>query len=197
MTTGEKRQPRSRPGTEPERRRTPERRNQRPAARRDPATPPRRSFDRRSENRPELLRGLDVSAMDTLLSYFHPLHCLPGTLLVREGAADSSLYLIRSGEFEVLVNSGAEKQRAGILSAGDVFGEVSFFDGEPRSADIRTFAEGEVLVLSPSAFNLLSAADPQLAIDFLLRVGRVTAGRFRAHNRRLASLGLIAPALPW
>ena len=165
------------PDEGPERRRGGDRRS-----RRGPAQPPpaeRRGFDRRSDNRPPLLAGLSLFEMDALLSYFSPLKCDPETLLVREGAPDSSLYLIRSGTFEVLVSAAAgEQQSAGFLRTGDVFGELSFFDHEPRSADIRAVEPSEVLVLTPSSFEMLRNSDPQLAIELVLKIAEVTTHRF-------------------
>lgn len=180
----------------PERRRG-DRRSRREAA---AASPPvdRRGFDRRRANRPPLLTGFSVFEMDALLSYFSPLECAEGTLLVHEGAPDSSLYLIRSGTFEVLVSAAAgEAQSAGFLRKGDVFGELSFFDHEPRSADIRAVEPSEVMVLTPSSFEMLRNSDPQLAIELLLRLAEVTTRRFRAHNRKLAAIGMITTELPW
>lgn len=180
----------------PERRKGDRRGGREAAAARPPQD--RRGFDRRSANRPPLLAGFSVFEMDALLSYFSPLECAPGTMLVREGAPDSSLYLIRSGTFEVLVSAAAgEPQSAGFLRKGDVFGELSFFDHERRSADIRAVELAEVMVLTPSSFEMLRSSDPQLAIELVLKIAEVTTRRFRAHNRKLAAIGMITTELPW
>ena len=83
------------------------------------------------------------------------------------------------------------------IRQGDIFGELSFFDHEARSADIRAVEKSESLVLTPESFARLQAEQPQLAIELLLKIGAVASRRFRAHNRKLAAVGMIAPHMAW
>ena len=53
------------------------------------------------------------------------------------------------------------------------------------------------MVLDPEHFAQLRKDDPQLAVDLIIRIASVSSGRFRAHNRKLASLGMIAPPPVW
>ena len=157
----------------------------------------RRAFDRRNDYRPLLLAGFNASDLGLLLDHFELKRYGKGDTVVRADTQDNSLYLIRSGRFEVLVPAGGEYQSAGYLRQGDVFGELSFFDGEPRSADIRAVDRAEVLVLDPASFTKLRQSEPQLAVDLVLRIASVSSRRFRAHNRKLAALGMIAPPPIW
>src|SRR4051812_819904 len=61
----------------------------------------------------------------------------PGEILIREGLADTSCYLLLRGCTKVLGNSAGG--RAVLLSlrvAGDLVGELAALDGEPRSASV-------------------------------------------------------------
>ena len=57
------------------------------------------------------------------------------------------------------------------VGSGTVIGEVAFFDGQPRSADIVACGDVELLVLSYETFERLADADPALAQLLLLDLG--------------------------
>jgi cytochrome P450 len=82
------------------------------------------------------------------------------------------------GALEVTVQ-GAKPTRHRVGS-GTVIGEVAFFDGQPRSADIVAVGDVELLVLSYAGFERVAAADPALAQLLLLDLGRFLAQRLRA-----------------
>jgi CRP-like cAMP-binding protein len=69
-----------------------------------------------------------------------------------------------------------------VLEPGDLFGEVGFFDGLPRTADVVALEEGEALVLTQSAFQRLRLVHPRLALRFVLDLGRILGERFRASD---------------
>jgi CRP/FNR family cyclic AMP-dependent transcriptional regulator len=135
------------------------------------------------------LAHLDEDEVEELLTYTQARRYRTGDYAVRQGARDTSLFIIAEGKFEVLVNGPQGAQKAGLLDPGDIFGELSFFDGEPRSADIRALVESETLVLTPTGFDRLRVNRPRLALMLTLDLGRVLSLRFRSHNRKLAALG--------
>ena len=90
------------------------------------------------------------------------------------GASSSS----REARSRVVVPSDEGARRERLLEAGDLFGEVSFFDGRPRSADVIALEEGEALVLTEAAFQRLRLTHPRLALRFVLDLGRILGERF-------------------
>lgn len=125
----------------------------------------------------------------TVLGYTQSRRYAAGEMAIQHGDRDRSLYIITSGSFEVLVPSPTGPRRARVFSSGDIFGDLAFFDGKPRSADVRALADSEALVMTPSAFDRFRLAEPRLAMCFVLDLGRVLSVRFRAYNHRLAELG--------
>ena len=105
-----------------------------------------------------------------------------GEFAVHTGERDRSFFVISRGSFEVLVPSGDGPQRVRVLESGDLFGEVGFFDGLPRSADVVALEKAEALVLTPAAFQRLRLMHPRLALRFVLDVGRILGERFRASD---------------
>jgi CRP-like cAMP-binding protein len=105
-----------------------------------------------------------------------------GEYAVREGELDRSFFIISRGSFEVLVHTRRRRRRARVLERGNLFGEVAFFDGRPRSADVVALEDSEALILTPAAFERLRLAHPRLALCFVLDLGRILSERFRASD---------------
>jgi CRP-like cAMP-binding protein len=105
-----------------------------------------------------------------------------GQLAVRRGELDRSFFIISRGSFEVVVQTEGTPRPVRVLEPGDLFGEVGFFDGLPRSADVVAVEESEALVLTQAAFQRLRLTHPRLALRFVLDLGRILGERFRASD---------------
>jgi CRP-like cAMP-binding protein len=111
-----------------------------------------------------------------------------GELAVGAGESDRTLYVVTSGSLEVLLPTQRGPRRASVLRAGDIFGELAFFDAEPRSADVRALEPSEILALTTAGFDRLRLRQPQLALRLTLELGRALSARLREMNRRVAAL---------
>ena len=112
------------------------------------------------------------------------------TIVMREGLVERELYVVLSGRFEVVLAG----RRLGELGAGDVLGEISFFQtpGE-RVATVRAVTEGRVLVLERHFLDSLLTSHPGLVSRLLFNLGRIVSGHLavalradtarRAHRR--------------
>jgi CRP/FNR family cyclic AMP-dependent transcriptional regulator len=86
-----------------------------------------------------------------------------GETIVREGESGDCLYVIQSGEVEVIrERDGAEVQLA-VLKESDFFGEGSLFDREKRSATVRALGEVRVLTVDKKTLLRRIQEDPTLA----------------------------------
>jgi NADH dehydrogenase len=82
----------------------------------------------------------------------------PGQDIVRQGDVGRRLYLIRSGEAEVIQGDQGHEERIATLGPGDHFGERAVFQNVRRTATVRARTRVEVLSLSQSAAVALSDA---------------------------------------
>jgi CRP/FNR family cyclic AMP-dependent transcriptional regulator len=115
-----------------------------------------------------------------LIEYTETRRFRPGEIVVAVGEAERSLYVVASGALEVLLGKGRRGHRSiESLGPGSLIGEVSFFDGEPRSASVQAVTDGELLRLSFDSFEVFAARQPELARDLLLDLGRILAARLR------------------
>ena len=68
-------------------------------------------------------------------------------LIIREGEAGDSFFIIEQGEVEVFVTSPTgTKKSLTILSVGDFFGEIALLTGERRTASVQALTEVRVFV---------------------------------------------------
>ena len=136
-------------------------------------------------DRPAFLTSLDEEEVAEVLANTQARRYREGELAVAEGGTDRSLFLIHSGSFEVLLAAEDGPIRVGTLRRGDIFGELSFFDAAPRSADVRALEDSEALILTPPGFDRLRLANSRLAFMVVMDLARVLSERFRDLDRRL------------
>ncbi len=69
----------------------------------------------------------------------------PGELLIEQGTHGRSMFLVLSGEVEVLRHDGDETRSITRRGAGDVFGEVGYVREIQRTADVRALSPVQAL----------------------------------------------------
>lgn len=127
-----------------------------------------------------VLEGLSEEEWQRVIRYAQSIDFRPGEILLKAGESDDSLNIMVSGQVEVINESSfGFTKRIATIGEGSVFGELAFFDGQPRSASIRAITEGQLLRLSRKGFDQIAAWNPSLAQQFLFDLGRILAYRFR------------------
>lgn len=104
-----------------------------------------------------------------------------GAVLTRQGQKGGLAYVIAEGQAEVVRGN----RRLATLGPGDVVGELSLIDGEPRSATVRAVTPLEVLEISAKDLDRLLRKSSGVRRRLL----EALAGRLRDADR-LSSAGL-------
>lgn len=86
-------------------------------------------------------------------------HLRAGEVLFEEGELGTSLYVIASGELEVVVGG----LRVALMGERDVVGEMAALDPEPRSAQVRATQDALLLRLTDQDLDLLMSEDAEVA----------------------------------
>lgn len=108
-------------------------------------------------------------------------------VVINRGDQDRSLYFVAAGALEVGVTfiDGVTISSLAKIGAGSVIGEQSFFDGEPRSANVWGVTDGVLLRLSFEKFHELAEREPTMTRDFLFALGRILSLRLRHTSMRV------------
>lgn len=83
-----------------------------------------------------------------------------GDLIVRQGETGDRLYLIRSGQAQVL--DASQKQVVAKMYPGEIFGEVSLMLGLPRNASVRAASYCELFSLAQADLDALLPDYPEV-----------------------------------
>lgn len=106
-----------------------------------------------------------------------------GEVIFREGDRPDTCFIVRSGRVRITRrHPGGRRLTLAELSAGEMFGELSMFDGEGRSATVEALEETSTLALLERDVRRLLKDHPEIAVKMLARL----AGRLRAANEKLA-----------
>lgn len=93
-----------------------------------------------------------------------------GALIFNQGDEGDSMYMIESGRINTYLaaaNGASEEKFLRSFKVGDVVGEFSLLDGQPRSAMARALGEVKVLVLRRQAFMMFVQSRPQVVLAML------------------------------
>lgn len=72
---------------------------------------------------------------------------MPGEFLLHEGEDSSEMYYLQSGTLAVLKRKGEAVQQIGTIITGELVGEMSFLDKQPRSASVKAMTESTLVVI--------------------------------------------------
>ena len=104
----------------------------------------------------------------------------PGDVLIQEGQEQTALYLIAKGEVKVQRDHEGFAIELSRHNAGEIFGDMSFVEGQPASASVLAGDE-EVLafVITHAHINTLMQQNPAFAARFYQSLAQILSRRLR------------------
>jgi CRP-like cAMP-binding protein len=90
-----------------------------------------------------------------------------GEVVVRQGDEGDCLYIIQSGQVEVLKEIGDKTVRLAVRGEGEFFGEMALFEHEVRMATVRALGTARILTIEKKNFLRRIHEDPSLAYHLL------------------------------
>ena len=113
----------------------------------------------------------------------------PGDIVFEEGDLGDSLYVIVTGQLDVVkrVDPSGERLLA-TLKDRDFFGEMSLVDKEYRSASVRARSEAQLLQLSAENLVAFRRTYKDGFAFLLINIARVLSGRLRETNQLLTQV---------
>lgn len=112
----------------------------------------------------------------------------PHEVILKEDEISQDVYFILDGQVQVSTHIGEEVAkilpRLARLSAGDFFGELSMFDGEPRSAEVTTLTICEIAKIDGSQMLSFMEKYPEKGFFVLRELLMNLVMRIRQDNLR-------------
>ncbi|WNJ16372.1 cyclic nucleotide-binding domain-containing protein [Pontibacter sp. G13] len=112
-----------------------------------------------------------------------------GNWLIRQGHEIDSLYIVLTGEFEV-VNDQKPAHPIAIVGAGEVLGEMSFIDARPPEASVKAMEDSTVFCVPKQVIREKMEQNPGFAARFYLAMSMFLSSRLRT---TMNSLGFGVP----
>lgn len=100
------------------------------------------------------------------------IHLEANQVLFQIGEPGGTLYIVESGEIEIYIKDFAgQKISLKTVESGDFFGEVSLFDGRPRTATAVAVSDCHLLTLSRDDLIAAFRQKPEMALGMLSAMG--------------------------
>ncbi len=132
-----------------------------------------------------LFSALDDDASHALRASMVALKLNKGQILFKEGQEGDRLYVVVHGKIKLGTTSADGRENLlSILGPGEMFGELSLFDPEPRTSTATAVTDVRLVSLAHDAVIGLVTSSPQTSLELLRRL----AQRLRKSNEVLADL---------
>ena len=103
-----------------------------------------------------LLKGLTKDEIDSFLNQGHTIQLSKGAYLCKEGDEADALFFVLKGRLEAQKKDlkSQQIQSVAFFESGEIIGELSFLDRSPRSADVISLEQSDLLVIPFTALNI-------------------------------------------
>jgi CRP-like cAMP-binding protein len=115
-----------------------------------------------------IFRDLEPEALDQLCRYAKHTALKRGASIFAKDDPGSSLYAVITGTVKISISSPDGRNAIlNLVGPGEVFGEMSVLDGQPRSADAIANTNCEIFVIDRRDFLPFVRNQPTLAMKFI------------------------------
>ncbi len=112
-----------------------------------------------------------------------------GDTVFKDSEDGASLYIIKKGEVKACKTApDGELFTLTLMKDGDIFGEMSFLDGRPRSATIVAISDLETYVLEKKDFDTLVESNPKMVFKLLKNIIFIIHSIVRGMNARYVEM---------
>lgn len=116
----------------------------------------------------------------------------PGDIIIKEGTTEKTFFLIIKGKVSIKKRTwlGSLKKAIDMISAGQIFGEMAFITGKPRTADI--VAEEDTYILKFSAEDMLKdeIKYAHILVKFYKKFAETLSERLAKADRDIVNLSM-------
>jgi signal transduction histidine kinase len=153
--------------------------------------------DRTLLRRVPLFAELSEEDLSWIADCGQPVELAGGDVLAGEGEPGEALFVVISGELEVVKRSRTTDVPIAVLGPGEIVGEMAIFEAQPRMASVRAVAPTRVIRIDRDTILELIRTRPSATLSML----RTVTGRLRGteamlrEREKLAALGTLSAGL--
>lgn len=130
--------------------------------------------------------AINSQQWELLGSYLQPLAIPTGRVVIQQGDADRTVYLVEAGTLTVHYEDESHRIRLASVDAGSAVGEGAFFSRQPRNATVQAASPCRLWTLTPMRFAELSNRQPQIALEVAMALGALVSRRLANRPKRIA-----------
>lgn len=134
----------------------------------------------------ELFAHLGERELEAFAGCFSRSRYPAGVTVIKQGDTTWEAYLVESGEVTIQRETPYGQFALASLGPGQLFGETSFIDREPRSGDVVTASDCYLLVMNPLAAEAVLERDPHLGLALHWAIWRSLSRKLRETNEKLS-----------
>lgn len=119
-------------------------------------------------NQQYLCESLTIKEVRILLDYMSLIEVKSGEVIADIGEVSEALYFVVKGESALFYENNGKETEVGRIQVGELMGEMSFFDRQPRSVRMRAVSsEAQLLCLPRPMYLRMRVEHPYIAVNLL------------------------------
>jgi SulP family sulfate permease len=137
----------------------------------------------------EIFKAMDEKTLSALTSCMTQQHIPANTCIFQANSPGEELMLISSGKIKITLSISKNTiVHLATLGRGQFFGEMSFLDRQGHSADVYTQTDVELLIMTRTDFDRISASNPTMTAQVMQSIAIAIATRLRHTNSDLIQI---------
>lgn len=129
-----------------------------------------------------ILAFMDDDSRQRFATYGSVISSAPGQVLIHEGEANTYLYIVLKGMFNVTTLVAGKTVLLDTVCEGDCLGEVAIFHPSQASATVTSLAVGELWIIDAGAFQEFLIAWPNDGCAAILGINIILSRRLKRAN---------------
>ena len=129
-----------------------------------------------------MYRPLSAELLLEMLHNFCRVKFAPGEAVIWEHERNDDVFILIDGKLEVVVMQEGQFKRVGMITPGQVFGEIAFFTEDPRYATVRAIEPSECFVLKDSDLEVFAFKYPSILMQMAGVLAKRLADMYQISN---------------
>lgn len=132
-----------------------------------------------------LFHSLSTRQLGRVMLAMQPRRYLAGELLFEEGHIGKAVFIIKSGKVELSRRVADRSRSLGVLTPGQMFGEMALLEQMKRTASATVVEDGEIFLLYTATLDALIRDHPAIGVKLLRNMAIMLSALLRRTNQEL------------